>query len=202
MRSLPDVITLAPDYGAELPLWGNGFGNIAWQYTKFSRGLLDRLAAWQQEFDAHCHWDRGWESDEIRDRWASQAEDLAADVHRARHAGQARCEAVGNGFVVRERSRTGRSVRSRPALAMNNIRLLSTRSRPLPGPPVVPQILLVALRLTGGGALAARRGRLPVVWRAFILLYDVSRQSAMRGHVEALLFGPCTDLAAAPAAGC
>jgi hypothetical protein len=41
-ESLPDVITLAPDYGAELPLWGNGFGNIAWQYTKFSRGLLDR----------------------------------------------------------------------------------------------------------------------------------------------------------------
>ena len=79
-ESLPDVITLAPDYGAELPLWGNGFGNIAWQYTRFSRGLLDRLAAWQEEFDARCHWDRGWDSDEIRDRWASQAEDLAADV--------------------------------------------------------------------------------------------------------------------------
>jgi hypothetical protein len=77
---LPDVITLAPDYGAELPLWRNGFGNIAWQYTKFSPGLLDRLAAWQQEFDACCHWDRGWESDEIRDRWAGRAEDLAADV--------------------------------------------------------------------------------------------------------------------------
>ncbi len=58
---LPDVITLAPDYGAEPPLWGNGFGNIAWQYTKFSPGLLDRLAAWQQEFDACCHWDRGQE---------------------------------------------------------------------------------------------------------------------------------------------
>lgn len=24
--------------------------------------LLDRLAAWQQEFDAYYHWDRGWES--------------------------------------------------------------------------------------------------------------------------------------------
>jgi hypothetical protein len=77
---LPDVVTLAPDYGAELPLWGKGFGNIAWQYTKFSPALLDRLAAWQQDFDARYHWDRGWESDEIRDRWASQAEDLAADV--------------------------------------------------------------------------------------------------------------------------
>ena len=39
---LPDVITLAPDYGAELPLWGNGFGNIAWQYTRFSPALLDQ----------------------------------------------------------------------------------------------------------------------------------------------------------------
>ena len=77
---LPDVITLAPDYSAELPLWGEGFGNIAWQYTKFSPELLDRLAAWQREFDAHYHWDRGWESDEIRDQWASEAADLAADV--------------------------------------------------------------------------------------------------------------------------
>jgi hypothetical protein len=77
---LPDVITLAPDYGAELPLWGSGFGNIAWQYTRFSPALLDRLAAWQQEFDTHHRWDRGWESEEIRDRWAGQVEELAADV--------------------------------------------------------------------------------------------------------------------------
>jgi hypothetical protein len=77
---LPEVITLAPDYGAQLPLWGDGFGNIAWQHTKFSPALLDRLAAWQHEFDTHHHWDRGWDSGEIRDRWASQAEDLAADV--------------------------------------------------------------------------------------------------------------------------
>jgi len=77
---LPDLITLAPDYGAELPLWGEGFGNIAWQCTKFSPELLDRLAAWQREFDVHHHWDRGWESDEIRDRWTSEAAGLAVDV--------------------------------------------------------------------------------------------------------------------------
>src|SRR5215475_1752841 len=42
--------------------------------------LLDRLAAWQREFDDNFHWDRGWRSARIRDRWASQAEELAADV--------------------------------------------------------------------------------------------------------------------------
>lgn len=75
---LPDVVELAPDYMAELPLWGDGFGNISWQFTKFSPGLLDRLAAWQQEFDDN--FDRGWRSAEIRDRWAREAGELAADV--------------------------------------------------------------------------------------------------------------------------
>jgi len=77
---LPATIELAPDYGAELPLWGQGFGNIAWQFTKFSPGLLDRLAAWQQDFDDSFHWDSGWRSTRIRDRWAGQAAGLAADV--------------------------------------------------------------------------------------------------------------------------
>jgi hypothetical protein len=43
---LPDLIELAPDYSADLPLWGcDGSGNIAWQDTKFSPQLLDRLLA-------------------------------------------------------------------------------------------------------------------------------------------------------------
>jgi hypothetical protein len=42
--------------------------------------LLDRLAAWQEEFDDNFHWDAGWRSAEIRDHWARQAEELAADV--------------------------------------------------------------------------------------------------------------------------
>ena len=96
-ESLPDVITLAPDYGAELPLWGNGFGNIAWQYTKFSAGLLDRLAAWQQEFDAHST------GTEAGNRMRSGTDGLARPrtwprtCARSSAPGQARCEAVGNG---------------------------------------------------------------------------------------------------------
>jgi hypothetical protein len=76
---LPEEIVLAPEYMADLPLWGE-CGALAWQRTKFSPELLDRLAAWQREFDDNFHWERGWRSAEIGDRWASQAEELAADA--------------------------------------------------------------------------------------------------------------------------
>ena len=79
-QPLPAVVELKPDYSAELPLWGKGFGNISWNFTKFSPELLDWLAAWQQDFDAGFHYNRGWRSEELRDRWASQADSLAADV--------------------------------------------------------------------------------------------------------------------------
>jgi hypothetical protein len=77
---LPSSIVLSPDYGAELPLWADGFGNVSWQFTKFSPDLLDRLAVWQQAFDAGFHWETGWLTTELRDRWASEAEGLAAAV--------------------------------------------------------------------------------------------------------------------------
>lgn len=80
---LPPVIQLAPDYSAPLPLWGEGFGNIAWQFTKFPPELLDRLAAWQHDFDDNYHYQTGWRSAAIRDRWAHQANDLATDVRAA-----------------------------------------------------------------------------------------------------------------------
>jgi hypothetical protein len=80
---LPSVIVLAPDYMAPLPLWGEGSGNIAWQFTKFPPELLDRLAAWQQDFDHNYHHDTGWRSDAARDRWAHDANDLAADMQTA-----------------------------------------------------------------------------------------------------------------------
>jgi hypothetical protein len=48
-----------------------------WRFTKFSPDLLDWLAAWQQEFDYHYHWEQGRESDEARDHHRSDA--LAED---------------------------------------------------------------------------------------------------------------------------
>ena len=81
---LPRQIVLAPDYMADLPLWGEGFGNIDWRFTKFPPELLGRLAAWQREFDDNFHpWESGWRSAAIRDYWAHQATDLAADVRAA-----------------------------------------------------------------------------------------------------------------------
>ncbi len=80
---LPPVVVLAPDYSAPLPLWGDGFGNIAWQFTRFPPQLLDRLAAWQQDFDDNFHQYTGWRSPASRDRWAHAAKDLAADVQAA-----------------------------------------------------------------------------------------------------------------------
>lgn len=78
---LPEVIVLMPDYGAELPLWADRWGNIDWHFTRFSRELLDRLAAWQQEFDDNFHpWESGWRSASVRDRWAREADDLATAV--------------------------------------------------------------------------------------------------------------------------
>lgn len=43
---LPPVVTLEPEYSVELPLGGDGV--LAWQRTKFSPQLLDRLAAWKK----------------------------------------------------------------------------------------------------------------------------------------------------------
>ena len=92
-------------------------------------------------------------------------------------------------------------MRSRPTLAMNKHTGLDNSEPSAFRHACHATALLVALRLTGADTLAAP-GRLPVAWRAVILLDDVSRQSAMRGDLEALLFGPCTDLTATVAAGC
>jgi hypothetical protein len=82
-RTLPAVVRLAPDFGAgapRVPLWGNGFGNISWQFTKLSPELLDRLSSWQQIFEESFTREGGWASERGRDEWATRAHALAAEL--------------------------------------------------------------------------------------------------------------------------
>jgi hypothetical protein len=80
---LPGVITLSPEYGAELPLWGEPLGNIDWHFTKFPPELLDRLAAWQEEFDENYDYETGWRSDAAWDHWTAEAGELVAQLRAA-----------------------------------------------------------------------------------------------------------------------
>jgi hypothetical protein len=84
---LPKIVVLEADYSAPLPLWGDGFGNINWRFTKLSPALLDRLAAWQERFDSNCHWEHGWRSKEIERDWMAERAVLLADL-REEFAGQ------------------------------------------------------------------------------------------------------------------
>ncbi len=64
----------------ELPLWGDGYDNIPWQATKLPPVLLDRLAAWQDRFDASYDYEHGWKSDEIEREWLAEGSVLLADL--------------------------------------------------------------------------------------------------------------------------
>lgn len=78
--SLPAVVILEPDYGAELPLTSEEEGMLGWRQTGFPPQLLDQLADWQEAFEAGFHYDTGWRSPQLRDAWARQARELEAEV--------------------------------------------------------------------------------------------------------------------------
>lgn len=45
--------------------------------------LIERLLAWQEDFDTNYHYERGWLSDEARERWATTSLELEADLRDA-----------------------------------------------------------------------------------------------------------------------
>jgi hypothetical protein len=67
-----DIVRFAPDYHADLPLWG-----VSWQNPPLSRDLLQALCDWQDEFDDHGI--ERWPDDEW-DRWFARGKDLAIRV--------------------------------------------------------------------------------------------------------------------------
>ena len=78
-----DRIKLMPDYGCDVPLWGGG-GQLDIEDCRqlgLSVGLIERLVAWQSEFDASFDWERGWSKNPAaREPWRAQADALAADL--------------------------------------------------------------------------------------------------------------------------
>jgi hypothetical protein len=71
------VVKFSPDYSGDLPLWG-----LDWQNPGLSRELLMRLVEWQDTFDRHFDAFSGWDSDDVKSQWASEAEGLAEEVRR------------------------------------------------------------------------------------------------------------------------
>jgi hypothetical protein len=77
---LNKVLTLSPDYAADLPLWGDAavIDGLPWV-------LLDRLAGWQEFFDQHYLplESPKWSSLEDREWWQTEAQLLAEDLRYA-----------------------------------------------------------------------------------------------------------------------
>ena len=77
---LPTVVILEPDYGAELPLTSEE-GMLGWQQTCSPR---NSWTSWQEAFESGFHFDTGWRSRQLRDKWATQASELEAQSVRNR----------------------------------------------------------------------------------------------------------------------
>ena len=68
-------VTLMPEYGVELPLWG-----ADWWELGPTRPLLDELADWQEQFDTNFSSETGWLNDSIADECERRADALASAV--------------------------------------------------------------------------------------------------------------------------
>jgi hypothetical protein len=76
---VPVVIRFQPEYGVEVPLFPQSDDTDA----LVPRDLLARLIRWQSEFDQNYHYEKGWKSGEVRDRWAAEAVPLEAELRVA-----------------------------------------------------------------------------------------------------------------------
>jgi hypothetical protein len=75
-------LKLMPEYGIDLPLWGRSLDSL-----DLSPYLLERLAQWQEDFEANFDPFSGWKSTESRDRWSREAERLEVELRAALPAG-------------------------------------------------------------------------------------------------------------------
>ncbi len=79
-----DRVKLMPEYGCDVPLWADGNLDIDdCRRLGLSVGLIDRLVAWQSEFDASFEFELAWSKNPAaREPWRAAAEVLAADLRR------------------------------------------------------------------------------------------------------------------------
>lgn len=73
------------DYGAEWPLWEAGM-QVPEDYG-LSAALSARLSEWNQQFQEHMHWERGWNTGFDDKRWTLTGQRLAREVQREVGAG-------------------------------------------------------------------------------------------------------------------
>jgi hypothetical protein len=71
-------ITLMPEYGVELPLWG-----ADWWQLDLPPDLLDEPADWQKQFNTSHRPETGWISEAVATERAHRANDLAEALRRA-----------------------------------------------------------------------------------------------------------------------
>ena len=67
-----------PEYTVELPLW-----HSEWWELGLPVNLLNDLADWQAQFDAHFDHEQGWSDDGVRRAWQADANAL---IERLRDA--------------------------------------------------------------------------------------------------------------------
>jgi hypothetical protein len=75
----PVVIRFMPEYSADVPLFPRSDDTDA----LVPEDLLAKLMRWQSEFDENFHWEKGWKSTEVRDRWAAEAVPLENALREA-----------------------------------------------------------------------------------------------------------------------
>ena len=75
----PIVIRMAPDWGAEVPLWPQSDDTD----RLIPAPLLARLVLWQEVFLNNYTLDEWWRSIESKERWEATAEELEPEVREA-----------------------------------------------------------------------------------------------------------------------
>jgi hypothetical protein len=75
----PVIIRFMPEYTVEVPLFPQSDDTV----VLVPEDLLAKLIRWQREFDQNYHWETGWRSEVIRDRWAAEAVPLEAALREA-----------------------------------------------------------------------------------------------------------------------